>query len=237
MLITQLAIALPTSFSFAIRLQCSISGAAIILSCIWASVMPLYYSLTPKYVATNCCSTASSSHVGWENAGDDTARTATANPNIVRTVLPCSYALLAIDIGVASRAAVANYGVGVQHSILPEMAYPVRGLRPISQCTAKTHGMAAYGRFCLKKSVPAKITTFFGALVRSSRIRVGATRVVPRDVTRWSEGDIYLVTLAVPNQAVGCTTNHSPRRYSNANMRFQSFFMLITVQPPFFASS
>ena len=28
-----------------------------------------------------------------------------------------------------------------------------------------------------------------------------------------------------------------PGRYSNANMRFQSFFMLITVQPSFFASS
>jgi hypothetical protein len=138
-LITQLAIALPTSFSFAIPLQCSISGAVIILSRIWASVM-LLYSLTPKYVATNCCSTASSSHVGWENAGDDTARTATANPNIVRTVLPCFFASLAIDIGVASRPLLLNNGVGVQHSILPGMAYPVRGLQPTSQCTAKTHG-------------------------------------------------------------------------------------------------
>jgi hypothetical protein len=52
---------------------------------------------------------------------------------------------LSIDIGVARRAAVANYGIGVQHSILPEMACLVRGLRPTSQCTAKTHGMAAYG--------------------------------------------------------------------------------------------
>jgi hypothetical protein len=37
----------------------------------------------------------------------------------------------------------------------------------------------------------------------------------------------------------GATTRFfiATAHYSNANMRFQSFFMLITVQPSFFASS
>jgi hypothetical protein len=85
MSITQFAIASPTSFYFAISLQCCISGAALILSRIFASVIPLY-SLSPKYLVTNRCSTSSSLHVGWEKAGDDARSATTADANMVRTV-------------------------------------------------------------------------------------------------------------------------------------------------------
>jgi hypothetical protein len=49
----------------------------------------------------------------------------------------------------------------------------------------------------------------------------------------WTRSDIFLDVLRYCESLLGSFT----ARYSNGKIRFQSFFMLMTVQPSFFASS